>query len=58
MKLHDYLSASNTTDAVRVPGGWIYTTYHESGSGGCNMCSCFVPYSTEFKMSEAIGGSE
>jgi len=34
---------------LRVPGGWIYTFYSESGTGGYDMSSCFVPYSLEFQ---------
>jgi len=33
----------------RVPGGWIYTTYVENGTGGCNVSSCFVPFNNEFQ---------
>ena len=48
MALHDNLE-NKYQDIVRVPGGWVYVFYADSGTGGYNVSSCFVPYSEEFK---------
>lgn len=45
MKLHDVLYGieSDRITILRVPGGWIYTSY--SDGYPTTMSSCFVPYS-------------
>ena len=51
MKLHEVLHPSSCTiEIIRVPGGWIYTSYFEdSGS------TVFVPLNDEFQESEDAG---
>jgi len=45
MKLHEILSLSyQSIRVIRVPGGWIYESYSENGTGGYDLTSCFVPY--------------
>jgi hypothetical protein len=50
MKFHDVITPNtgNHVEIIRVPGGWIYTTYCKNGTGGHDMSSCFVPYDNEF----------
>lgn len=44
MKIHDRLNLQKgVTEVLRVPNGWVYTTYIENGTGGYDMSSCFVP---------------
>jgi len=50
MKLHEKLTPNipgGYVDIVRVPGGWIYSTYHKENDG-FNVSSVFVPFNTEF----------
>lgn len=46
MKLHDilYSPGPERISILRVPGGWIYTSYMEAFSAA--MSSCFVPYTS------------
>ena len=48
MKLHARIDLSNTLDVIRVPGGWIYRTSIENGTGGYDLSTCFVPYDNGF----------
>lgn len=45
MKIHDEIHLGEKVVILRVPGGWIYTTY-------CDMkpTSVFVPYHREFNI--------
>ena len=50
MKLHEEL-CPNTKAAisiVRVPGGWIYSTYYDVENCG-NVSAVFVPFHNEFE---------
>ncbi len=50
MKLNEAITIpSFLGEITRVPGGWIYREDCESGQGGYNMTSCFVPWSSEFQ---------
>ena len=49
MELHDELQVCDTVWATRVPGGWVYTTIAENGTGGLDSTSCFVPFDNEFQ---------
>ena len=49
MDLGDELQFTDDTWALRVPGGWIFTSFHENGSGACDSCACFVPFDNEFQ---------
>lgn len=58
MKLHEILpveTASNAefwTSVMRVPGGWIYRSFHRK----YNMCSnVFVPFNNEMMYEYKIG---
>ena len=42
MNLHEGIGFDNY-EVVRVVGGWMYTQVAESGMGGFNLSSCFVP---------------
>ncbi len=44
LKLHEEYGIDNNTMVMRVPGGWIYTSSYENGTGGTDMSSCFVPF--------------
>ncbi len=48
MALHDSFCFEGFA-VLRVPGGWIYITKSENGTGGQDMSACFVPFSSEFK---------
>ena len=50
MKMHDQIELWNGLDILRVPGGWIYITSSENGTGGYDMSSCFVPYDNQFQI--------
>ena len=41
MELHDALQFDDY-EMLRVPGGWIYTRFTETGTGGYSCTSCFV----------------
>jgi hypothetical protein len=43
MELHDEKNFNNVI-ILRVPGGWIYTTYSDNGTGGYEQSACFVPF--------------
>lgn len=47
MGLHDILYQSDY-EILRIPGGWVYTRFSESGAGGSNLSSVFVPFDNEF----------
>ena len=54
------LKLNETTDVkgknieiLRVPGGWVYTSYSQISDSGYNISSTFVPYSEEFKVEAA-----
>lgn len=51
MKLHETLELGTEDNIliVRVPGGWIYTTYAGDSLGAWRASSVFVPYSKEFQ---------
>lgn len=51
MNLGDCLqpNGSESINILRVPGGWIYTSYSENGTGGYDMSSCFVRFDNEFQ---------
>lgn len=38
-------------EILRVPGGWIYSRFEETGTGGYSISSCFVPFNNEFQPS-------
>jgi len=46
MNMHETLELNGPENVqiLRVPGGWIYTTYVENGTGGYDMSSVFVPW--------------
>lgn len=45
LKLHEGMGVSPLTSAMRVPGGWIYTTlYTKKGMKETLMSSVFVPF--------------
>jgi len=46
MKLHEVMVISGNVEAMRVPGGWLYT-YFNSEVGGTDM-SVFVQFNNEF----------
>lgn len=43
MKLHEEIFIGNSTGIMRVPGGWIYTYTHQTGSSS----SVFAPMDSE-----------
>lgn len=47
MKLHDilYSPGPERISILRVPGGWIYTSYADGHGFSSALSSCFVPYS-------------
>ena len=49
MKLHETITIDTFLDILRVPGGWIYFTYHENGSTGIldTTTSTFVPFNNK-----------
>ena len=47
LDLGEEIQFSDSTWALRVPGGWIFTSYGEIGSS--TSTACFVPFSTEFQ---------
>lgn len=51
MELHDILTRHDY-EILRVEGGWIYTRFSESGTGGYIPSACFVPYDNEFQGKE------
>ena len=46
MKLHDilYSPGPERISILRVPGGWIYTSYADGHGFSSALSSCFVPY--------------
>lgn len=46
MKLHDILHQGDY-EILRVPGGWVYTRFTESGAGGNTPSSSFVPFDND-----------
>lgn len=48
MKLHECKELWKGMEVVRVPGGWLYNTYQENGTGGYDQTMCFVPYNNEY----------
>jgi uncharacterized small protein (DUF1192 family) len=46
MKLHETLMVGRQTEAMRVPGGWIYTAYEVNETA---LSSTFVPFHNEFE---------
>lgn len=54
MELHEVLHLNDgELEILRVPGGWVYTTYCDNGVSGYSLTSCLVPYSDEFRSPEA-----
>lgn len=49
MDLGDELPITQETQALRVPGGWVFISYIDDENGGITGCSCFVPFNTEFQ---------
>ena len=49
MKLHECTELWKGMEVVRVPGGWIYNSFNENGTGGYDQTCCFVPFNSEFK---------
>ena len=47
MKLNDVLHTSDY-EILRVPGGWVYSRYSETGTDGYSVSACFVPFHNEF----------
>ena len=47
LKLHESLSVNETTEVMRVPGGWIYTRI--ATSTGLRISSVYVPWTPEFE---------
>ncbi|WP_123868261.1 hypothetical protein [Flavobacterium hercynium] len=49
---HSGMYANEQTSVRRVPGGWIYSTYHSFGKENSGTSksesSVFVPFSNEF----------
>ena len=43
MEIHEEVAIDRFRDILRVPGGWLYTNSCETGTGGYDMTSCFVP---------------
>lgn len=49
LRLHERFSF-DVFEVVRVPGGWVYTTWEsDGGSGALPRTSVFVPYNAEFE---------
>lgn len=61
MKMHDIkapdVNGGMTISILRVPGGWIYTTYMKT-MGGYIPSSVFVPYDSEFRNQPYNRGQE
>ena len=47
INLHERLNFGDY-ELVRVPGGWIYTRFSDSGTGGYHTSSVFIPFNNEF----------
>lgn len=58
MELHESLHHEDGFSVLRVPGGWIYTSYSETGTGGYSQSSCFVPFDNEFQRCKPTNGEE
>jgi len=57
MKLNQTEQVDKDVWVRRVPGGWLYETCVETGTGGYSLSTCFVPYDNEFDARNlAIGG--
>lgn len=41
-------------EILRVPGGWVYTSYDDNGANGYNLSSCFVPFHDEFRWTDQL----
>lgn len=53
MKLHDVFNPENLQlSIIRVPGGWIYESFNDTGMGGYEGSCVFVPYNNEFEVTE------
>ena len=51
MELHEKLTPAikgSIIDIIRVPGGWIYSTYSMSNDNYWSVSSVFVPFNDEF----------
>jgi hypothetical protein len=45
MEIHDVFNVEeNHMRIIRVPGGWIYESYHQHPDGHFVISSAFVPY--------------
>lgn len=49
MQEGDVVTKEGGYEVLRVPGGWIYTRFAETGTGGYSMSSCFVRFDNEFQ---------
>jgi len=58
MNLGDDFKFADDSYALRVPGGWVFTTYRKSPSSACAVASCFVPYDDEFQWTSKSSGEE
>ena len=48
MKLHEHRAIDANNSVLRVPGGWVYTTFIEGYPGDYREQSFFVPFDNEF----------
>ncbi len=46
MKLHDILHQGDY-EILRVPGGWVYTRFSDTGAGGYSQSSTFVRFGSD-----------
>ena len=49
MKLHDEICPWNGLRIIRVPGGWLYFSDCETGTGGYSTSGAFVRFDNEYQ---------
>ena len=54
MKLHDILHQGDY-DILRVPGGWVYTRFSDTGAGGYSQSGVFVPFNNDLMQAHKGG---
>ena len=47
LDMHESLELGNYQQVQRVPGGWIYATFHHADGNGQNITESFVPYEAQ-----------
>ena len=48
LELHENINISSQISVMRVPGGWIYTTFRYTNDNKAHSHETFVPFDIEF----------